>query len=156
MNYGCAETTHCCGIPCQCCDSNKCRKPWIHIDFSRTVNKTVTKKNGGWAGFGEAPPQGFAVSSMPVMPLNISAMPVSFNSAAAASSVDSDELERLLRELLREKSSAAAAASTPERCDDPCGDIRQLQSDVKQLSDITRNLTAAVAELAKKNQATND
>ena len=163
MNYGCAETTHCCGIRCQCCganggsglsqccDSNKWRKPWINIDCSRTINKTVTKKNG-WAGFGEAPPQGFAVSSMPVLPLNISAMPVSFNSAAAASSADSDDLARLLRELLRERNSAAAAtaASTPTKCDDPCGQILQLRNDVDQLATITRNLTAAVEELAKR------
>ena len=164
MNYGCAETTHCCGIPCQCCGSNsgsglsqccdsiKCRKPWINIDCSRTINKTVTKKNGGWAGFGGTPPQGFAVSSMPVLPLNISAMPISFNSAATASSADSDDLERLLRELLREKTSAAAAtaASTSTKCDDPCGQILQLRNDVDQLATITRNLTAAVEELAKR------
>lgn len=178
MNDGCAENTHCCGVPCQCqcccsnngsgscqhCGSNggsgswlssvsdKCRKPWINIDCSRTINKTVTKKNGGWAGFGDAPPQGFAVSSMPVMPLNISAMPVSFNSAAAASSADSDELARLLRELLREKNAAAAAtaASTPTKCEDPCGQILQLRNDVDQLATITRNLTAAVEELAKR------
>ena len=171
MNYGCAETTHCCGIHCQCCgsnggsgssqccDSNKCHKPWINIDCSRTFNRTVTKKNGGWAGFGEAPPHGFAVSSMPVLPLNISAMPISFNSGAAASSADSDDLARLLRELLREKNSAAAAsaaaaASTPTKCEDPCGQILQLRNDVDQLATITRNLTAAVEELAKR-QPTN-
>lgn len=179
MHYGCAETTHCCGVPCQCCGSNngsgscqccgsnhgsgswlscfsnKCRKPFINIDCSRTINKTVTKKNVGWAGFGEAPPQGFAVSSMPVLPVNISAMPISFNSAAAASSADSDELARLLRELLREKNSAAAAtaANTPAKCDDPCGQILQLRNDVDQLATITRNLTAAVEELAKREKA---
>lgn len=164
VNHGCAETTHCCGIRCQCCgsnggsgssqccDSNICRKTWINIDCSRTINKTVTKKNVGWAGFGEAPPQGFVFSSMPVLPLNISAMPVSFNSVAAASSVDSDDLARLLRELLREKNSAAdaTAASTSTKCDDPCGQILQLRNDVDQLATITRNLTAAVEELAKR------
>jgi hypothetical protein len=92
---------------------------------------------------------------MPVLPVNISAVPISFNAGAAASSADS-ELTSLLLETLREKraaSAAAAASSTPERCDDACGDIRQLQNDVKQLTDITRNLTAAVEELAKREKA---
>lgn len=123
----------------------------VHIDLS----KTIIKKNH-WGGFGEAPPTGFAVSSMPVLPLSVSAVPVSFNTAAASNS--NNELVAAMLEVLKNRPAAAVAAPTAASagsCPDPCGDIKQLQSDVQQLTQITQNLTAAVAELAKRETADN-
>lgn len=146
---------HCCGQGQYCAPKggsglfSRWNKRSVHIDLS----KTIIKKNH-WGGFGEAPPPGFAVSSMPVLPLSVSAVPVSFNTAAASGS--NSDLVAAMLEVLKTNQAAATAAAPADTCPDPCGDIRQLQSDVRQLTQITQNLTRAVSELASRQPAVDE
>lgn len=153
QSSGCGSKASCCNHD-QNCSSGKCCRPLIYIDLS----KRIVKKNGygGNAMFGGAPPQGFAVTSMPVLPLNISAMPVSFNGASSAG-MNNTDLNNLMAAAAalnniktQQAAAASAAASSGLECKDPCGDIKQLQNDVAQIKEITRNLAAAVEELANQ------
>jgi hypothetical protein len=143
-----------CYSGCRDCASGLCRKPLINIDLSRTVNKTVTKKNSRWDALAEAPPTtGFVAYSVPVLQTNVTAVPFSFGAATSASSnLDRETLQLLLDELRERKANAAAAATVAgdKQCPDPCGQIKQLEDDMKQLSLITRNLSLAVQKLAEE------
>lgn len=144
-----------CSAGCRQCNAAPCSsgpRKWlkrsIHIDLSRTI---IKKNNWGGPSFGEAPPSGFAVASMPVLPLNVSAVPVGFTSASVNSN---DQLVSAMIRMLKDRDTTSATTSASKRntCDDPCGQILQLEDDVRQLTAITRNLTKAVEKLAKNQQ----
>lgn len=139
------------GGGCQkCCPPGK--KHWIHIDLSRTINKgNKTKKTGGFMG--EAPPAGASVvMSSPVMFSTAAAIPINFQPASSASAADIQTLVAAAVQAQKASAAAAsaAAASDTTKCADPCGDIKQLQSDVQQLKQIVVNLTNVVEALDKK------
>ena len=102
---------------------------------------------------GEAPPVGASVvMSTPAQFSPFAAMPISFQAAAPAdNSAAIAALAKMILDGQKANASAAvAAAPASTKCEDPCGDIKQLQSDVQQLKQIVVNLTNVVEALDKK------
>ncbi|WP_139228283.1 hypothetical protein [Planctomicrobium piriforme] len=115
----------------------------MNLDFSRTI----IRKNNFSGMFGEAPPAGFAVSSMPVLNVSAAAIPVNFGAASSSNADLAAAVVRMLGEQRASNASATAAASST--CNDPCGDIKQLQSDVQELKEITVKLSLVVEKLSE-------
>jgi hypothetical protein len=148
-NCGHKSVVACSGCSGKQCEgsSGKCCRPLINIDFSKKIYK---KNNSGLGNaFGAAPPQGFAVSSMPVMPLNISTMPVSFGNATSAGLTDADLLRvaRAFADAQGERASATAAtaatASSDGVCDEDCErKIEQLQKSIDNINLVLKKLAA--------------
>lgn len=152
---GCAEVSGCTtcatGPSGKGLLSSKCCRPLIHIDLS----KNIVKKNGRAGGFfGSPPPTGFAAPSMAVLPLNISTVPISYGQNQA---VDSQAFAAGMAMGLRAANPqghpqhAAAQGANDLECADPCGQIKQVEMDVRELKDQIIMLTAAVDKLARNN-----
>ena len=110
------------------------------------------------------PPQGIVVNSVPAM--NVSAAAVSltpayqpvgfvgaFPGSLTAGSVQpslNDVVAAAVEKALKDKSGLAAAAAESDRCEDPCGDIKKLQRDVRELTAISQDLKLIVHELARQ------
>lgn len=120
---GCGTCSSCQG--CNGCKSG-CGKPFIYIDRS----KRIIKKNA-WSGFGETPPEGFVVASVPAINLNTMALPISFNSGRN----DNDLADAIARAISKNSTAGAnnLASGGGAVCTDPCGDIRQLQDDMARV-----------------------
>lgn len=156
-----AQCSTCCGSKsCNGCD--KCCRP-LYI-------KNVYKKNCFGGGLiGQAPPMGFAVASVPAIMVQtpafaatpaiattaaIQVSPASFSpsslTSAGLSADDIHDLVELRRQKAKANVSPATASSTDPNCPDPCGQIKQLETDVKDLKEIVTNLTVAVKAIAEK------
>ena len=97
---------------------------------------------------GEAPPTGATiVMSTPATFSTMAALPISIG--ASSSNFDADAVAAALERRHSARASASAATDNT-KCADPCGDIKQLQSDVAQLKEIVVNLTNVVEALDKK------
>lgn len=134
-----------------CSSKDRCKT--INIDFSRTI----IKKNLGGGLFGEAPPVGVTLASMPVLNVQTPAVTMGFAGVQSqgASSQSAGLNQELLLEILKMRNASSGAASSAAagngvECEDPCADIKDLQSDVAQLREITVNLTKAVRELTDR------
>lgn len=101
-------------------------------------------------------PVGFAVSSVPTIMVSgptvaLTGAPVSAGAAAASASA-SDLAKQIVDELRRQNSAAAgvapAAAATATTCPDACGDIKQLQQDVRDLVTQMNRLGVQVSKLS--------
>ncbi len=152
---GCAEQSTC-AVPQGCLNrwgggiKSRCCRPLIHIDLS----KHIVKKNGGSGSFlGEAPPAGYAVPSMAVLPVNITAMPVSFgtnNSVDPASVLALAAAVRKMDEEDRVSNRVKTALDDDLECKDPCGQIKQVEMDVKELKEQIILLTELVKVMNEK------
>jgi hypothetical protein len=133
-------------VKAECPDCNDCCK-----DKCRCCRKIIIK-HPRFAGPAPAP-VGFAVPSAAIMPVHIPTF--AFTSAAApaatasSSGLSADEL-REFRAILDQnrRANAAAASSTTQKCDDPCGDILQLRKDLNALIIVTDKLSVAVERIA--------
>ncbi len=145
---GMCQSAPSCG-GCQKCGQSGKKFHCINIDLSRHITKgNKTKKTGGFMG--EAPPVGSSiVMSSPVMFSTAAAIPVNFNSASSASAADIAVAVAAAMKANAASAAPAAAATANTTCNDPCGDIKQLQSDVQQLKQIVVNLTNVVEALDK-------
>lgn len=149
----CSSGCQTCNVAPSCGGCEKCSRPkarCIHIDLSRTIHKgDKVKKNGGFMG--EAPPVGASVvMSSPVVFSATAALPISFNQQASASSIDVNALASAI--VTAQKASAAAAApaaAASNTCNDPCGDIKQLQADMAILKNNAKNMENLVQELIR-------
>ena len=137
---------------CQACQGSRgcprcCKKRTFNFDFSRTIIKRNL-----WGGLGEAPPVGFAVSSVPALTVSTPSIPISL---ATANNDNAVQLASAMIRMLNEDraATAAAASASSNVCEDPCGSIKQLEDDVRQLREITVKLTLAVEELVKRQNA---
>lgn len=103
---------------------------------------------------GEAPPVGASVvMSSPVVFSATAALPISFNQQSSASAADVNTLAAAIVAAQKASAASAAPAAANNTCNDPCGDIKQLQSDVQQLKQITVNLTNVVEKLVENQPA---
>ena len=145
---GMCQSAPACGGCQKCCQPAK-KFHCINIDLSRHITKgNKTKKTGGFMG--EAPPVGASVvMSSPVMFSTAAAIPVNFNTASSASAAD---IAVAVAAAMKANAATAAVAAAPAdtKCNDPCGSIKQLESDVQQLKQIVVNLTNVVEALEKK------
>lgn len=142
-----------CGSDCE----SHCRPSRIKI--INRINRSV------FSGFPAAPPQGFAVASVPsinITGFTASAAPATIVGTAsvpsvvfqagstqtASASVNADAMaiafEAGRRAAVNAAAASAAAASQSDSVDDPGGAIRQLQQDVKDLKGIVRDLADIV------------
>jgi len=126
-------------------EQNNCNSKNIEFNFFK---KTVTKSGKGNPFFGEEPPMGFAVSSMPVLNISTNAVPIDLSARRA--SIDIDSAAALARAFSEARAAGpnTASAASGSTCEDPCGDIKQLQQDVEQLKELTYKLTVALDRLS--------
>lgn len=147
---GCAEQPTC-AVPQSCSNrwtgiQRKCCRPLIQIDLS----KHIVKKNGGGGSFwGETPPAGYSVPSMAVLPMGITAMPVSFG---ANNSVDSATVQAIAAAVKASQASNQVNSVLDDdlECKDPCGQIKQVEMDVKELKEQIILLTELVKDINPK------
>lgn len=155
IHQGCAEAHSCSGGNYQssngCANnSSKCCRPFIHIDLS----KRIVKKNGRAGGFfGEAPPSGIVAPSMAVLPMNITTMPVSFGVNQQNDVASQALAAALVRQLAANNAqppanNASAAAADSLECEDPCGQIKKVEMDIKEL----KEQMIMITELLKNSQ----
>ena len=132
----------------QCTDKEKCGRPHhtrIIVWRSNVVSGGLSPIMGG------APPQGFAVSSVPAVMVQqpaIAIHPASFSTSTFGSSgISNIDLERAADAAVRRSMSAsgsAASTSASPTCQDPCGDILQLKQDVKDIKSSIEKITIAL------------
>lgn len=96
---------------------------------------------------GEAPPQGTVVGSAPI--INVPAMvtiPVSFGGASINTNpnVGGAGINN------KAKVGAAGLGDDQNTCNDPCGDIKQLQQDVLELQEAILNLSKKLDKIPTK------
>lgn len=141
---------------CKNCRPNSTR---IYIWRSNIVGGGLSPVMGG------APPQGFAVSSIPAVMVTqpaIAISPASFSPGFSGASLSSNDIDRIADAVARRPGATAgagiagaAAGAAGSTCTDPCGSILQLQRDVKDLTSaidkITTKLEAIDAQLKAKN-----
>jgi hypothetical protein len=110
-----------------------------------------------------APPQGFAVASVPAALVHVptvafsptSFVPTTTTGAASLSTEDIRTLADVAAEFRKSKAAAAVApaVASDRACSDPCGDIKQLQKDVSDLANATQRLSRIVEALANESAA---
>ncbi len=138
-----AECPQCCSTQGSCEANNKCCRP--------NYTKIIIKRSswGGGPFIGAAPPQGFAVGSVPAMMVatpTFAMAPASFNTAPAG--LSTADIRSIADEMRRQTAAPTAAAAADRECNDPCGSIKQLRQDVDRLILVTDRLTVAVDKLA--------
>ena len=137
-----AECPQCCSTQGGCESTCKsCRPNHTKIIYRRPIF--------GGSCLGAAPPQGFAVGSVPAMMVatpTFAIAPASFTTASAG--LSAADIRSIAEEVRRQPAAATATASADRECKDPCGDIKQLRQDVDRLIGVTDRLAIAVDKLA--------
>lgn len=129
-----------CGSCSTCGTCSTCQncQPIKNIDRSKKITKVKRNVFLGALG-GEAPPQGTIVGSAPI--INVPAMvtlPVSFGGA----SINTNPNLGGAAINNKPKLGGAAIGDDDRTCNDPCGDIKQLQHDVLELQEAIINLNS--------------
>ena len=154
LNSASAQCQQCMQIPVCCPQCQSCPNDQGCDENRGCRNCKVKIKRSVFGGFGGSmpPTQGVLVSSVPAITVAAPAIPIQFGANNASTS----DLVSLLRAANALNAANTASPASNDRCEDPCGDIKQLQQDVARLAAIAQNLANAVEELKRRSETSNN